>query len=402
MSIIRIKRILQALLALSVSFFPSAYSQSSYPPPALNFKTMFAELELRALAQDFVGVHEPSGIEEGLFPLEITGVTTVPIMQAANLFLATLSNHQLLSTQFSVNDPEWRRWFNVDNGIYVRQGTSLAAMNAEQKAAAWSLLEVSLSAKGLQLSRDIMKTDKTLSELNNDSLSYDEELYFFTLMGTPSPTEPWGWQLDGHHLVINYFVLGDQVVMTPVFMGGEPIVTTTGLYAGNSILQEEQNAGLAFFQSLSEVQRNLALLEANKTTDQMRAAALQDNLELAYTGLPGAQLNTSQKEALLNLIDLYVSNNREEHAQIKLEEVMEHMDQTWFSWVGGMENDSVFYYRIHSPVLLIEFDHQNPVGNPTVPQGIPTRQHIHTIVRTPNGNDYGKDLLRQHLDLHPH
>jgi hypothetical protein len=26
-----------------------------------------------------------------------------------------------------------------------------------------------------------------------------------------------------------------------------------------------------------------------------------------------------------------------------------------------------------------------------------TRDHIHTIVRTPNGNDYGKDLLRQHL-----
>jgi len=30
----------------------------------------------------------------------------------------------------------------------------------------------------------------------------------------------------------------------------------------------------------------------------------------------------------------------------------------------------------------------------------PTRQHIHTVVRTPNGNDYGKDLLRQHYKLH--
>lgn len=402
MSIIRIKRILKALLVLSIAYFPQAYSQSSYPPIALNLKTMFAEQEVRALAQDFVGVHEPSGIQEDLFPLESTGVSTVPIMQAADLFLTTLSNHQLLNTQFSVNDPEWRRWFNVDNGIYVRQGTSLAAMNAKQKAAAWSLLEVSLSAKGLQLSRNIMKTDQTLRELNNDSLSFDEELYFFTLMGIPSTTEPWGWQLDGHHLVINYFVLGDQVVMTPTFMGGEPIITTSGLYAGNSILQEEQNEGLAFFQSLTEAQRSIALLEANKTEDHMRAAALQDNVKLAYNGLPGTQLNTRQKEALLNLIDLYISNNREEHAQIKLEEVMEHLDQTWFAWVGGMEENAVFYYRIHSPVLLIEFDHQNPVGNPNVPRGIPTRQHIHTIVRTPNGNDYGKDFLRQHLDKHPH
>lgn len=32
----------------------------------------------------------------------------------------------------------------------------------------------------------------------------------------------------------------------------------------------------------------------------------------------------------------------------------------------------------------------------------PTRQHIHVVVRTPNGNDYGKDLLGQHYLSHPH
>lgn len=26
----------------------------------------------------------------------------------------------------------------------------------------------------------------------------------------------------------------------------------------------------------------------------------------------------------------------------------------------------------------------------------PAKFHVHTIVRTPNGNDYGIDLLRQH------
>jgi hypothetical protein len=63
----------------------------------------------------------------------------------------------------------------------------------------------------------------------------------------------------------------------------------------------------------------------------------------------------------------------------------------------------VFYYRIHSPVILIEFDHQNPVGlrGPDVPN-LPNREHIHVVIRTPNGNDYGKDLLRQHYAQHPH
>ncbi len=30
----------------------------------------------------------------------------------------------------------------------------------------------------------------------------------------------------------------------------------------------------------------------------------------------------------------------------------------------------------------------------------PSRDHIHTVIRTPNGNDYGKDLLRQHYEHH--
>ncbi len=44
-----------------------------------------------------------------------------------------------------------------------------------------------------------------------------------------------------------------------------------------------------------------------------------------------------------------------------------------------------------------------PVGTAHLrPKDVPTRQHIHVVVRTPNGNDYGKDLLRQHLEAHPH
>ena len=47
--------------------------------------------------------------------------------------------------------------------------------------------------------------------------------------------------------------------------------------------------------------------------------------------------------------------------------------------------------------------HQNPVGTRHLfDPKVPSRQHIHTVVRTPNGNDYGKDLLRQHYLAHPH
>ena len=50
-----------------------------------------------------------------------------------------------------------------------------------------------------------------------------EWLYYIQIYGKPSVTEPWGWKLEGHHAIINYFVLGDQVVMTPLFIGSEPV-----------------------------------------------------------------------------------------------------------------------------------------------------------------------------------
>jgi hypothetical protein len=264
-------------------------------------------------------------------------------------------------------------------------------------------MRASLSAKGMTLSLDIMKTDQTLRELNNAAPIFGEQKYFFTVMGRPAAEEPWGWQLDGHHLIVNFFVLGDQVVMTPLFLGGEPVVTTSGKYAGNAVLQDEQNQGLALLQSLDEQQRATAVLSFDKSRDFLAATAGRDNLVLDYAGLPASRLTPDQKLELLELINLFVGNLRDEHARIRLDEVQLHLDETYFAWIGRGDADAVFYYRIHSPVILIEFDHQNPVGTREInPPGVPTRQHIHTIVRTPNGNDYGKDLLRQHLEQHPH
>lgn len=383
-------------------YLPSAHAQIGNTERMLSTKTRFAEQEIATLAEAFVGISSSSGIETNLFPVESTGVSTKPLVVAANMFLDSLSPSQKIKSQFSVNDLEWRRWSNVDNGIYVRQGVSLEEMDEFQKNAAWNLLQVSLSAKGIELSRNIMKTDQTLRELNQDELSYGEEKYFITIMGIPSESEPWGWQLDGHHLVINYFVLGDQIVVTPMFLGGEPIITETGKYAGNKLLQDEQDIALSFIQSLDELQQNLAILEEIKEANNIQAQAGQDNLVIEYEGINGLNLNRDQKLELINLISLFINNIRDEHAQVRMDEVIEHLDETYFAWIGGLEEDSVFYYRIHSPVVLIEFDHQTPVGNNTVPRGIPTRLHIHTIVRTPNGNDYGKDLLRQHLTSHPH
>jgi hypothetical protein len=379
--------------------------QAQQPPGdrAERFQRQSQEAERQGLAEPFKGITTDGNLVPGLFPLRSTGVSTEPVRQAADTFLASLTPEQRANTMFPVDDLEWRKWMNQD--FYVRQGVSFQEMTEGQREAAIGLLRAALSAKGLQLTRDIMRLNHTLGELNNNDFErYGEWFYWITVMGTPSATEPWGWQLDGHHAIINYCVVGDQVVMTPTFFGSEPVRAHAGRYQGTTVLQDEQNQGLAMINALTDAQRAKAIIHMSKTGNNIMAQAFQDNLVLESVGIRASELAAEQHMQLLALIHAYVRNMDDGHATVKMEEVQRHLDHTHFAWIGGTEPTSVFYYRIQSPVILIEFDHQLPVGLRHLasdPQVV-DREHIHTVVRTPNGNDYGKDLLRQHYERHPH
>ncbi|WP_253154013.1 DUF3500 domain-containing protein [Stieleria tagensis] len=325
-------------------------------------------------------------------------MSTQPVVDAATAFLASLSDRQRQRTRFPVDDSEWRKWDNRHSP--KRQGVGFDEMSEAQRKLAFDLMGASLSAKGLKLSKDIMKLNGTLAELANNYTEYGEWLYWITIMGEPSSDQPWGWQIDGHHLVVNYFVLGDQVVMSPLFVGSEPVHATSGKFKGTIILQDEQNAGYKLIRSLDPEQQSQAILSTDKPGNNALAQAYQDNLDLDYAGIPASKLNESQREQLLSVIELFVGNQDPGHAKVKMAEVKQHLDRTYFAWVGQTEPDSVYYYRVHSPVVLIEFDHQRRVAPFRTSE--PTRDHIHAVLRTPNGNDYGKDLLRQHYLDHDH
>ena len=350
------------------------------------------------LGEPFLGITADGEIEPDLFPIEATGVSTEPIRAAAVAFLASLTPEQRGRTLYPVDDPEWRRWANIH--ISTRQGVGLLEMDAAQTAAAFGLMAATLSTRGFETSRSIMRLEGYLADLMDNHNEYGERRYWFTVMGEPSASGPWGWQLDGHHLIVNCFVLGDQVVLTPTFMGSEPPRAARGRFAGTAILEEELAAGLALINALDDEQRAVAVIDPNKTANDNRGELFQDNAVVPYEGLRLGELDGAQRELALGLVRLYTGNLRGGHAEVRLSEVVRHWDDTYFAWVGDTGPDAVFYYRIHSPVILIEYDHQTPVALDGPDR--PSRNHVHTVVRTPNGNDYGKDLLRQHLLQYPH
>lgn len=366
------------------------------------FRQMSADYERKGLAEPFKGITANGTVESGLFGVHSTGVSTAPARTAAERFLTSLNQQQRDRTMFAVDDSEWRKWMNQH--FYVRQGVSFKEMTDSQRDAAFGLLGASLSVRGLKLTRDIMCLNETLAEMTNDHEFLGEWLYYITVMGKPSATEPWGFQLDGHHVIVNYFVLGDQVVMTPFFAGSEPVTATSGKYKGVSILQDEQNRGLKMLLALDNPQRAKCILNPNKATNYNLTEAFKDNAVLDYAGTRADDFSQPARKQLLDLVDLYVGNMDEGHARVKMDEVQRHLDRTCFAWIGNSDSSGVYYYRIHSPVILIEFDHQRPANLARFAKdpSMPTRQHIHCVVRTPNGNDYGKDLLRQHYESHAH
>jgi hypothetical protein len=177
------------------------------------------------------------------------------------------------------------------------------------------------------------------------------------------------------------------------------------------LFEDEERAGLALMRSFSPEQQRRAIVAHSMMggdlpegrrhfADNLHlGGAYQDNRIVPYEGLLASQISARQQRDLLDLVAAYVAPLPEGPRAARLAEVERHLAETHFCWIGGFAEQSPFYYRIQSPVIFIEFDHHAGVflTNPE-----PAKFHVHTIVRTPNGNDYGIDLLRLHYRHAPH
>jgi hypothetical protein len=372
-------------------------ARGPFTPPEQGFIRNMYERALVATAEPFVGITTDGQVVPNLFRAGRNGPSLKPVLDAANAFIACLEPGQRRAMQFDLEDKRWRTWSNIHIFMF-RNGVCLADLLDEQRERALALVRASLSAAGYELARDVMKLNEHVRELTGRPRAYGEWYYWISMFGAPSAEKPWGWQIDGHHLIINCFILGDRIVLTPNFMGSEPVEARNGKYKGTRILEAEESRGLGLMKSFSPEQRKQATIGMLLPFDVF-ATAYRDNMLMKYEGLRHDELDKTQQRLLVDLIKLYVDRMPPGHAEIRLEEVLDHIRDTHFAWIGPCDDRAAFYYRIHSPTILIEFDHQAGI---VFENDHPTRDHIHTLVRTPNGGDYGKDLLRQHYLQHDH
>ena len=383
---------------------PSLGARTRLSPPVPEPVASWIAWANERLREPFVGVTTDGTPIEDLFPLQESGVSTQPIQDAADALLAALDDAQRAAVQHDLEAPEWRQWFNPEFNA-MRHGVLLETLSPGQRDLSLDLVRATMSVRGFQTARDAMRLNETLREITGDSNGLGEWLYFLSIFGTPSSTEPWGWQIDGHHLIVNCLVLEDQIVMTPTFLGGEPCIADSGVYAGTRIFDLEQKKGLAVMRSLSAEQQATATIFPSMLKQDLpperthfadwrtQTGAFRDNQIIPYEGIRATELAPAQRAALVDLLTLHVGLIRDGHAQVKLDEVLRHLDQTYFAWIGPADDVNPFYYKVHSPVVILEFDQHPGIF---LDNDVPERFHSHLVIRTPNGNDYGKDLLRQH------
>jgi hypothetical protein len=326
------------------------------------------------------------------------------MVAAADAVLGCTSSAQRAAMSLPVDSSLWRGWQNTE--LYVESyGLRLDEVTDSVRESVMAVLRASMSTKGYETSRDVMRLNRFLGDLVGCPAVLGEWSYTFCLFGTPSQIEPWGWQLFGHHLTLSCFVLGRQMVLSPSFLGAEPAYADSGPFAGISLFEDEERAGLALIRSLSPAQQRQAIVAHSMVggdlppgrrhfADNLHlAGAHQDNRIIPYEGLRAAALSAVQRRQLLDLVAGYIAPLPPAPYAARMEEIESHLGDTHFCWIGGYSDASAFYYRVQSPVVFIEFDHHAGVF---LTNAEPAKFHVHTIVRIPNGNDYGIDLLRLH------
>ncbi|MCW2289193.1 uncharacterized protein DUF3500 [Leucobacter luti] len=319
---------------------------------------------------------------------------------AAAILLDLLTDSEQATVHYPLDAPEWRGWSNPEF-VFFRTGLRLEDQRTEVVDAALGVVRASLSPAGFERVREAMELNGYLGELVELPTIMNPRSYWFALFGDPAADAPWGWQLFGHHVALNFVSVAGRNVIAPVFLGAEP-----ALAEGERppLFDARERLAIRLAESLTPAQRSRAVVfgsvldpampegRLHPADERHVAGAFRDNRVVPQEGILASELDDAQQATLLRIIEDFFLLLREEHRAATMAEVAAHLAETTLSWYGATDGSQPFYFRVQGPTVLAELDHHAGVW---LSNRLPARFHVHTTLRHPNGNDYGEAYLAQ-------
>lgn len=334
--------------------------------------------------------------------LPVSSKSAAQMAQAARSFIDLLDAEQRKATLFSLGDAGRTTWSNLPIIMVEPGGTLLLNMTDPQRMAVHDMLRAALSTQGYAKMTGVMYLEDLLYEIEVEELSKapatEENAsrrvfiktrksgnYAVAIFGNPGDKQ-WGWKIAGHHAAMNFTVADGRVGFTPTFLGSAPMVVQSGHHAGWSVLPHEGDRGVEMMRALTPAQQKTALINPAVASDVFEGPGRKASLS-NYEGISTGDFSAQQMKLLQVLVAEYLRNADFDTAEAHFDVIANiGWDKLWFSWQGAVDPDGRFYYRVHGPRLLIEYNRQDA-------------NHDHMIVRDPK-NDYGEDWLEKHYEEH--
>ena len=312
------------------------------------------------------------------------------MLNAARAYLASLTPEQKARGTFPFASDERTNWHFVPPEAFtyspkVRKGVALREMDSAQKHLAEALLAAGLSQQGVIKAHTIMSLDQVLKDMERGKgPERDPEKYYVSIFGEPSDHGTWGYRFEGHHISLNFTIADGKIASSPNFFGANPAEVREGPRAGLRALAREEDLGRAFIKSLNDAQRAVAVVDKTAPKDIITFDSRKAALNGQPNGIAFAKLTAAQRDKLTELVAEYASNLPDQLASLRMEQYRRHQGSLFFAWSGGIEPGQPHYYRVQTPVFLIEYDDTQNNAN-----------HIHSVWRDFEG-DFGVDLLGDH------
>ena len=320
--------------------------------------------------------------------------------QAMLTFRNSLSSTLLSEASNCLDNQRFYLWHNTpnENGT-SRDGITYGDLSDTQLNNFKSVLQLFLSNDGYEKVNLITTVVEALLNQTNPT-AWNPDYYSIDMFGDPDTDGSWGFQLDGHHVAINFLVHGDNVSIVPAFLGAEPAVDT---YNGVDfdVFKNERDLALNLYNGFTTAENTAGVSSGNHSME-VGPASTPGNVDsyrgtFDYTqfanGLKYSDMSDQTKANLILVMKEYVYNLTTNYADIWWQDIMANIDDTYFVWIDETDTPNTttpFYYRIYNPYVWIEYNNEQGLGSSDYDYN-----HVHTITRIPNnpatgnGGDYG-------------